>query len=150
MITSARQGRKEETEKSLWNFFFFFFSYWDVFSEEEEAAAGGSPAALPAAGAGGAGGQSLPALISSSEPRCEPLVNQQMLPANFPAPRSPGVQPHSARPGAATLSAGRTLHARGLTVPSQNGGARPRVYQHRACPCVGLRGRRSRRSRLAS
>lgn len=97
MITSARQGRKEETEKSLWNF--FFFPYWDVFLEEEAGwglAAGGAGRA-----GGGCGGPDAPGCLGARlVNHCRPLspalsahwktlVNQQMMPSNFPISCAP-------------------------------------------------------------
>lgn len=106
MITSARQGRKEETEKSLWIFFFYYssplppFPIGMYFRREEEEAAGGrfTPAALPAACEALRPGGGLRRPPRPGQPlvnHCRPLspaprahwktlVNQQMMPSNFP------------------------------------------------------------------
>lgn len=99
MITSARQGRKEKTEKSLWN---FFFLCWDVFSEEEEAAGWGLNLPKPCPqqeSQEGTAAAPLPRgvrLVNHCRPVSPALgahwktpVNQQMMPSNFPISRPP-------------------------------------------------------------
>lgn len=102
MITSARQGRKEKTEKSLWNF--FFSSIGMYFRRRRRRQAGGQPpkpCPQPEKREGTCGG---PAALGSRGVRpvnhCRPLsaalgahwktlVNQQMMPSNFPISRAP-------------------------------------------------------------
>lgn len=99
MITSARQGRKEKTEKSLWNFFFSPL-LGCIFGGG--GGGGGRPGAQApkpcphrrdgrglAAAPGSPPGQSLPPLSPALGAHWKTLVNQQMMPSNFPISRAP-------------------------------------------------------------